>query len=144
MKQMKMFRNSANLIVNLFGGNQEDNYTFLKRVKNIIPLMNKYQKVKSNNKDLTVILVPSEFGMSEETQLDVKKFLSFGYRIITFNYLKSKKVTITKIGENNQVLHQELHPRVVNNYLRNSNMINLIFEADDNNMLQKLISKFTK
>lgn len=144
MKQMKMFGTSANLIVNLFGGNQEDNYTLLKGVKNITPLMNKYQKVKSNNKDLTVILVPSEFGMSEETQLDIEKFLSFGYRVITFNYLKSKNITITKIGKDNQVLHQELQPKVINKYLRNSNIINLIFEADNEEMFQKLISKFIK
>lgn len=42
MENLKLFGTSANLIVNLFGGNQEDNYTLLKGVKNITPLMNKY------------------------------------------------------------------------------------------------------
>ena len=51
MKQIKMFGTSANLIVNLFGLEQERNYYFINETEKVTSVTHKYHKIKNN--DLT-------------------------------------------------------------------------------------------
>lgn len=143
MENLKLFGTSANLIVNLFGSEQERNYYFINETENVTSVTHKYHKIKNN--DLTVLVFPNENGFSEQTLIDIQNFLTYGGRVITFD-CKSNKTTIsiTKIGENNKVLHQKIKYSIIENYLSKTNVINLIYDAEDMSMLDKLLTKFTK